>query len=279
MRGKHNGFSLIELMITLALGTLIVLGVVSLFISNLKTHNLQKNLREIQQQNLVGLENIVQDLRKAGYQVTSQPQDVGVMLEAAGTVPASCNGCTGPADEAPMSDRITVAFDVEVDAGFSEDTDEDTAPRDCEGNQITNTQRLVQTYWLDDERALRCASNVGADASKGVVLVPGVRSFQVLYGVDGEPRNGVAQVTQYLTAAQLNAEAASSWEVTAIRLAYLVEVETEDGQTVQADSGQTYYLLDEEVNVDGSDSVGDKEKVRRQFIRTIPLRNFNEAGV
>jgi len=275
MKMKRNGFSLIELMITLALGTLVVLGVVSLFISNLKTHNLQKNLRDIQQQSLVGLENIVHDLRKTGYQVTSHPQQLGVVLEAEGNMPASCNGCTGPEGEEPRSDRVTIAFDVEVDTAIEEDTDADTAPRDCEGNQITSTKRLVQTYWLDDEKALRCASSEGSNPEKGVVLIKGVRSFQALYGVDGKPRNGIAEVTQYLNAAQLNAEAAENWQTTAIRIGYLVEVETEEGQTVQDDSSHTYYLLDEEVEVDGEASVGAKEKVRRQFIRTIPLRNFN----
>lgn len=279
MMGKRNGFSLIELMLTLALGTLIVLGVVSLFISNLKTHNLQKNLRDIQQQSIVGLENIVHDLRKTGYQVTSSPQQLGVLRVADGAMPASCNACTGPETDAARSDRVTVAFDVEVDANLPEDTDADTAPRDCEGNQIESTQRLVQTYWLDNEQALRCASNIGNNPDVGAVLIQGVRSFQVLYGVDAEPKNGVAQVTQYLTAAQLNETAAELWEVTAVRIGYVVEIETEEGQAVRENEEQTYYLLDEEIQVDGEDSVGGKEKVRRQFIRTIPLRNFDEAGV
>lgn len=260
MNTKNNkGFSLIELMIAVALGTLVVMAVVTLFITNQRTYNLQKNTRIIQQQGVFVLEHMVQDIRKAGYRHISAVNDVGIIAN-------EVNSISGSKDDVGenKSDRLTVAFDVVVEG--ASDRNNHTAPRDCEGKKITSTTKVVQTYWLNEEE-LRCKSSYSS-SENGLLLLEGVENFQVLYGIDAI-KDGLATVSHYVTADKLTADNVSA--VVAIRIGYIVANNSGDGVT---STKQTFYLLDKNIELGGSD-----KKVRRQFMRTIPLRNFDENKI
>lgn len=259
---QQNGFSLVELMVSLVIGSLIVIGVTTLFIQNQKTYNLQKNTRQIQQQGMFVLEHMVSDIRKTGYRFISSESDVGVMLEEAGGLANSEDG------ENDDSDRLTVAFDVNIDASVSSDVDKEKAPRDCEGKIIESDARIVQTYWLEDE-GLRCKSSYSS-SNDGLLLLEGVEDFQVLYGIDGN-KDGIASVSHYVTADNIEDEGIGGL-VVAIRIGYIVANVSGDGENSEQ---QDYYLLDKKLSLGGN---GDK-KVRRQFVRTIPLRNYNENEI
>lgn len=73
-RDRQQGFSLIELMIALALGLMLVAGVISLFMATIngnsglaKTHRLESELH-------AGMGLMVRDLRRAGYDGSATPQ-------------------------------------------------------------------------------------------------------------------------------------------------------------------------------------------------------------
>lgn len=265
MNTRHNkGFSLIELMIAVALGTLVVMAVVTLFITNQRTYNLQQNTRIIQQQGLFVLEHMVQDIRKAGYRHISGVNEIGVVLTEVNNISGSKDGAGNSASSNP--DRLTVAFDVVVEG--ASDRNNTTAPRDCEGTKITSTTRVLQTYWLnEEEEELRCKSSYSA-SDEGLVLLEGVESFQVLYGIDAI-KDGLASVSHYVTADKLTEDNVGA--VVAIRMGFIVANNSGDGTT---STEKTYYLLDKEIKLGGAD-----KKVRRQFMRTIPLRNFNENKI
>ena len=62
-----NGFSLVELMIALALGSMVTAGVVQLFAANSETHNLLVGQSRMQESGRFALDFISRDVRKAGY--------------------------------------------------------------------------------------------------------------------------------------------------------------------------------------------------------------------
>lgn len=71
MKRQHkqygSGFSLVELMIALALGSMVTAGVVQLFVANSETHSLLIGQSRMQESARFGLDFIGREVRKAGY--------------------------------------------------------------------------------------------------------------------------------------------------------------------------------------------------------------------
>ncbi|WP_111855057.1 PilW family protein [Acinetobacter oleivorans] len=65
--GKQRGFTLIELMVALALGLILVAAATQLFIGGLLSSHLQKANAEIQDSGIFGLEYIARDIRLLNY--------------------------------------------------------------------------------------------------------------------------------------------------------------------------------------------------------------------
>ena len=66
-RYRTNGFSLVELMIALALGTVVTTGVVQLFVANSETHKLLIGQSRMQESARFALDFIGRKVRQAGY--------------------------------------------------------------------------------------------------------------------------------------------------------------------------------------------------------------------
>jgi len=64
---RAKGFSLVELMISLALGSVVTAGVVQLFVANSETHNLLQGQSRMQESARFALDFIGRDIRQAGY--------------------------------------------------------------------------------------------------------------------------------------------------------------------------------------------------------------------
>lgn len=64
---KNRGFSLVELMIALALGSVVTTGVVQLFVANSETHNLLVGQSRMQESARFALDFIGREVRQAGY--------------------------------------------------------------------------------------------------------------------------------------------------------------------------------------------------------------------
>jgi type IV pilus assembly protein PilW len=64
---RANGFSLVELMISLVLGSVVTAGVVQLFVANSETHKLLQGQSRMQESARFALDFIGRDIRKAGY--------------------------------------------------------------------------------------------------------------------------------------------------------------------------------------------------------------------
>lgn len=257
---KLRGFSLIELMLSLALGTIIVLAVSMLLITNIKTNNLQTNTRLLQQEGLFALEHMTHNVRRLGYTKTSADSQVGVVFSGEEI-----------SKDGEQNDVFVISFEVDIDKTLDIDTNPTTAPRDCEGNIITETKVVTQKYWVDN-RSLKCEASGSAAA---MVLIDDVSAFQVLYGVDAK-KDGQAVVSRYLTASKykehLQSNPENPFQIVAVRIGFILERESQDGTVLG--SSTTMQLLDEEIELDDS-----KKDIKRLFIKTIPIRNFNTERI
>lgn len=64
---KHSGVSMIELLVSLALGMILLLGVVEVFVNSKKTYRVQDALSEMQENARFAVDILLKDLRLAGY--------------------------------------------------------------------------------------------------------------------------------------------------------------------------------------------------------------------
>ncbi len=67
MRSRAGGFSLVELMLALALGLVVVTGIVQLFVGNSRTYNVLNGQARLQESGRFALEFISRAARSAGY--------------------------------------------------------------------------------------------------------------------------------------------------------------------------------------------------------------------
>lgn len=67
MNARARGFSLVELMVALAIGLLLVAGIAQIYVSSKQSYNVQDNLARMQEAGRYAVEAISEDLRLAGY--------------------------------------------------------------------------------------------------------------------------------------------------------------------------------------------------------------------
>ena len=70
-RNRNRGFSLVELMIALAVGAVLVAGVFNFFASMEKSYTVQEQMSEMQQNARVGMDFMTKEIRLAGYGVNA----------------------------------------------------------------------------------------------------------------------------------------------------------------------------------------------------------------
>jgi len=145
------GFTLVELIVALALGLLITAAATQLFLGGIVTTRIQQANAELQDSGVFGLDYIARDIRLANYGNISNPEltnttpQGGIVLSqgASGTVNVSKDignnsvtrsGLTSNVSDA--SDQLTIQF---------------TAPNDmfnCEGEEIKTGEYVIQRYFL-----------------------------------------------------------------------------------------------------------------------------------
>lgn len=183
---KHQGFTLIELMVSIALGLLVVAAGLSLYLASQRSMNLQNGLGELQQNAIFGLSTLTYDLRHVNLNTASAERIHNKNLPGSGIVfstaslPGNFSGVdanlltdqekdTGGTDIA--SDQLTIQFVPQYVAGTGVDdkgnldpSDDEDAPIstsnmfNCEGRRIetvadisiTNPIKpvIVQRYYI-----------------------------------------------------------------------------------------------------------------------------------
>ncbi|MCH7390986.1 PilW family protein [Acinetobacter dispersus] len=219
---KHQGFTLIELMISLALGLLISAIAIQLFLTSQRSATTQQGMMNLQNTTLFGLGEVINHLRVANLNA-SQPyiDDTvlygGVVLKP-NNISANLSNFTinnnlltrggiGASNLVGVkSDQLVIQYKVNTPNQF-----------DCEGTGLTISDYVVERYFLREDinnndpnkpLALACkAARYTADSAKtntsldltgkGEILIPRVDHFSVRLGVAYDGANAACNaVTQ-----------------------------------------------------------------------------------
>jgi type IV pilus assembly protein PilW len=112
---KTEGFTLIELMVAIAIGMVVLAGVTTTFISQTRHYNAQEQVNEMEQNARGALDVITRELKMAGYKpnggtfdgVTYSTSQLMVQadLDSSGTI------CTSSCTSITVNEQITYAHD------------------------------------------------------------------------------------------------------------------------------------------------------------------------
>lgn len=199
----QQGFTLVELMISIALGLIVVAAGLSLFINGLKGSKLQEGVLNIQDSGIFGLEYVADHVRLANYAnvenrnlhdqtpfggiifSTGLPSSTNVNLAAGNknnTTPYATNILTQSSDAQGWTSLGN------TDRGSDQLTIQFVAPQNmhnCEGESVFRGDRVVQRYFLRVDTnstaydqnlpryGLACDANTPAESAESVQANPG----------------------------------------------------------------------------------------------------------
>lgn len=267
---NERGFSLIELMVSVALGLVISLAATQLFLVNQVSLNYQRGMTDVQVSGRYVLDNIATEVRQAGLPDASMAPLAGVAMLAVDlptTTPYLIRN--GSATAASISGLITDSDQLVVQR-FSIDAD-----FDCEGNAVAAGAYVVTRYFVrmdtdTNTPALACDAGRRTDTATtaygddGVVLMPGVESFQVMYGV----RDLAGAATRYMNAATL-AAASPRPTVVSVRIALYARSQERAGEPLPPASD--IAVLDTTIAA-GATQLADG-RIHRLFMTSVAVRN------
>ncbi|MBV1882911.1 MAG: PilW family protein [Pseudomonadales bacterium] len=264
-----RGFSLVELLVALLLGSLIAAAGIQLLLTSSQTYRLQNGTSEVQEGGRFSIEYMIRDIRLAGH---------GMGGAAGG---GECGWSEFVTDtggkQSPIrlgSAPAVVSQNDVVDSWSGNESDvlvvhrcavteDDTS---CLGDSLNINQStlIISEYYVND-RNLYCRDRTGGASTVGK-LVTGVESFQVLYGVRGASDY---HISTYTTVDDLPADSS----VVAIQLGLLLTTDEYDSVvstgTVIPSVGKSYDVLDKTVTVNDETSL-----ISRKFTTTVELRNM-----
>lgn len=258
-RTAGRGFSLIEMMVALVLGSLVIAAATRLFLTNQQAFALQQSQAEAQEAGRFALEYMLGDIRRLGTKADAYVDSTLAFPAALGLPWNNAQNDVTTGGRGGMdgggTDRLVV---------FYYDTDSPN-PVDCEGNSVlagAPPRLVINTYYLDDYSdatggKLYCDGNGDGNAT-GTEIVSGVDSFQVLYGVS----SAVDKPKQYVTSNNI-----AGRNVLAVRVALLMRSSNRIEGIVP---GSTYQVLDKAV---ASTDPADDLRLRRLFVGTAFIRN------
>lgn len=273
---KQSGFTLIEIMISLALGLVISSAVVQVMISNSLTEKLNRAVASTQESGRYIISRMRTELLMVGLYDALNPMlnaDVDIAEEESflrnHPIPIAGDfsarpllGSTQGVDGA--SDTLVVSLQ---------------AQRDCRGFTLGYDPGeefyVVNEYFVSDGK-LKCRGfdgrvvrgqkvAQGHNNHAAYTILDDVLSFQVSYGVaDPLSNNGETLPTQYIDASGLAAAFGASQQVVSLRLAVVVKGEGD----ISLDQELTFKLLNE-------DSLTAPDKgLYKAFETTVTFRNM-----
>lgn len=217
MNKSMYGFSIVELMVSLVLGSMLTLAAVQLFGVNQRTFITQQSLARVLDDGQLALRFLSDDIRRAGFSGGTVANDDGFIF-----------GGTGSADGA-VFDRIQVSY---------------VGTQDCQGSLSAVPVAMTNTYFVNAVGELRCDGSLGGG---DVVLLDGVEGFRIQYGVD-MVQDEIAGPFRFVGA---GIAAGLGRPIVAVRIGLLLGV---DSPALPQTAPRTWSLYDRQVNT-GADNV------------------------
>lgn len=303
---KQSGFTLLELMIALALGLIITAAAIQLILGSFITTKLQDANGQIQDGGLFGLDYIIRDVQLLNfgntnrYEMKANTSGGGVVLSASNISATTVNNIT-------LDNLVTQSNGESNMSGIESDqlTIQFVAPTvmfNCEGVSVRAGDLVVQRYYLrgdTNQLSLVCDANtpsplrvrkeiivpgedpekdnppqsapsvlngLGADAQ---IIIPRVDQFKVLLGgMDANGSLAYYDISTFKTKANL--------KVVALKLSVLVRSESVvSNQNVNPTQNFNLFGISGVAGLSGqlTNTTATNQIPRQIYIATVALRN------
>lgn len=288
---QQNGFTLVELIIALALGLIISAAALQLFIGGLITTRLQQASAELQDSGIFGLEYMAHDIRLTNYGNINHPE-LNHMTSLGGVVLTS--GVSGDVNLPIELDEkfLTSSGNVSnVNVSSDQLTILFIAPEkmfNCEGAEVAAGEYVLQHYFLrkDDngqnekDYALACDANkppaatINAIVGMGEnsqIIMPRVDQLRFYLGTQNNNKKNLAYYTinKYKSEAKAFVDAkVKPPRIISIRVGVLVRSK-DDTKSKLIDPTVDVQFLEGEVELTNTTN----KYLRREYTTTIALRN------
>jgi type IV pilus assembly protein PilW len=264
---KQQGFSLIEVMVAMAIG-IILLGAVSyLFIGGQRLNRTQDDVSRIQENGRIAQDILGKAIRLAGSRTQTQIEEERYFSvdpnDALKTDRPLTNGTTtviNPIDITNNAGAGADSFTVRYHAQLG-------GERDCSGTTVAADSMIVQTYSINTSSQLVCTSGVTT-----TVLVEDVVDMQITVGIDTGGPAGIepdGNLDSYVTANSIAARDYSlkpwSSPIAAMRLSLLIR----SANTKAATNFQTYTF-------NGATVTATDLRLYQAYTATYNLRNLTK---
>jgi type IV pilus assembly protein PilW len=195
------GFSLIELMVSLAIGLVLILFVSSLYVSSKSSSRLQDENARLQEGGRSAMNLLGRNIKQAWFGQPVVPVKEGLVTQFAGQGFAACDGhfsnmnafadigCSGsgPGSALHLSYQVEGVINAAIGAGV--DCNGQAVPVDpVSGRNIVVNRFYIQKPGNETNFVLYCLGNGGPVPQP---VVSNVESMIVTYGIDTEDATGV----------------------------------------------------------------------------------------
>jgi len=276
---KQGGFTLIEIMITLALGLIISTAIVQVMASNNVTERLNRAISSTQESGRFIINRMRNELLMVGIYDELDPliDDLGNTIDVVEENSFVRNHPVIVANEfvsRPALGTMQGALGANDTLVVSMQ-----GARDCRGYSLGYEDDalfyVVNEYFVEDNK-LKCRGfdgrylrgqkvAVGHNGHAAFTLLDDVERFQVTFGVSSfNGSAGSARPSQFINAAGLQAAYASGQTVVAIRIALVIKSDS----LIKVSTAPNFRLLNEDTFSPGDDAL------YKSFETTITLRNM-----
>jgi type IV pilus assembly protein PilW len=193
---RQKAFSLIELMIAMAIGLFLLLGLGLILLSVSQTSSAQTQLAQLQDNERMAMTLMTAVIQEAGY---FDNTGAGQYTTIASTALPS-NGSFN-AGQSLFGTHVGAAPGDSISVRFSTQNGDNIV--NCQGALNTGvTQVTTNTFYVDGNNYLACSVSINGGAAQVQELISGVTNLQVLYGIDSKSSGSV---DSYLLADKLTA--------------------------------------------------------------------------
>jgi prepilin-type N-terminal cleavage/methylation domain-containing protein len=282
---NHKGFSLVELMVALALGFIVILGVSGIFVNSRQNYSAQDESSKFQENIRLASELVSRTLKHAGHRaplLTDASTDTtAAPLNRASKIVEGVSSTEGISTAVGAQDTVTVRYQgngLVTQAGAAAGVITDCLgssvgtvriPPDIYAPIVFNTFAVQQVNgrpWLVCSTGVRSTSLGSDPAVAAVPLIPDVEGIEVMYGIyeDVDPAKdpSLGTVARYAR----SSDNPPRERISAIRVYLLMRTEADVSPIVDT---QTYTLAEKTYG-----PFNDR-RVRRVVEISAALRNWN----
>jgi type IV pilus assembly protein PilW len=273
------GFSLVELMVALAIGFIVILGVSGIFVGSRQNYSTQDENSKFQENIRLASELVSRTLKHAGHRAPSLSSassgSTAIPLARESILLPAVSGIEGSATTVGAQDSVTVRY--QGNGLVAQNGAAGGMITDCTGTSIGTIPVAGDIYspisfntfavetingrpWLVCSTGIRPSGTTSDPAVAPVALIPDVEAIEVLYGVYDQDDS--ATVSRYIR--QIDGPAPE--RISSIRVFLLMRTEADVSSVVDA---QTYTLAEKTYG-----PFNDR-RMRRVVEISAALRNWN----